>query len=1302
MPRTLPALFLAVALLHSAAGAQARVAAAAPASPGRLLTQYAQRHWDDRDGLPQNSVQALAQTRDGYLWLGTQAGLVRFDGVRFTTFDRTASPALERPYIWSLAADDDGSLWIGTEETGLIHYQDGRFTRFGKAQGLPSSWVSTILRDRAGNLWVGTTGGGLARMRQGRIERIDSAKVPGSNIFALHLDAQGAVWVGSNRGLTRIQNGQYRTFGAAEGLPRPYVFAILPARGGGFWLGGAGRLMRFQNERVTASYDSASGVRGAVRQLAEDPDGSLWLGGMGGLSRLAGGHAQAVPESMLPRGGVEALLRDREGNLWIGTSGVGLHRLSDSPILPFGVLEGMGSDAVYPVMQDHAGAIWSSSEAGVSRLDPSGQLTTLPGTFAFSLAEDRAGAIWIGTGVGLSRVQDGRTTQFTQADGLPDPAQVRAVLPDRAGRLWLATTQGVMRFRPGTPRLYTARDGLAPGGVTTLFEDRDGAIWAGTRRGLSRLDGGRITTWTVRQGLPDADVTSLLRTADGDLWISTEGGLARMRNGRIRSVLPAAGLCDAQVHWLLADGHGRLWMSANRGIFSNTLAELNAAADQAGGGTVSCTLFGRTEGMRSRETNGAVNPAGVKLRDGRLVFPSMGGLAFFDPERLASRRPPPPVQVEEVLADGAPVAANARSLPAGVHEVEVRFTALSFQTPEKIEFRYRLQGLDDQWVDAGTRRTAWFTRLPAGTYHFEVAARHPGGAWSPAAAAYGFRVLPRFYETIWFRAAAALAALLLVYLLYRKRIRTLQARERGLLAVVEERTRAEARYRELFDNATDAVFITDLEGRLTALNRRAEELTGYGQGSAVGMSVRELLPPGADSGELLDEWLAGSGEARTLELVARDGSRVPLELTTRRVEQGGRAVGTQAVGRDVRERAALEQQLRESQKMEAVGRLAGGVAHDFNNLLTIIKGSSELMLMDLPEGDERREDVEMVLSASERATGLTRQLLAFSRRQVTQPREVDLNALVTGLEPMLRRLIGEDIRVTSSTCGEPARVLADPGQLEQVLVNLAVNARDAMASGGTLTLRTSIVPECGPGHAELGTAQSACVLLSLTDTGSGMDAATQARIFEPFFTTKAPGKGTGLGLATVYGIVRQSGGTVQCFSRPGRGTTFQILLPYAGVPGERAAPAPLVAAPGLGVETILLVEDEIAVRSMASRILRRSGYTVLETAGGEEALRVARSDPGPIQLLLTDVVMPQMSGRELAERVAPLRREMRVLYMSGYTDDEIIRRGLFEPGVRYLQKPFSLEGLAQAVRELLDQDEAASAWEGAEPAVEVG
>jgi len=1291
MHRSLPAL-LALALAAQAPATAQR--APVPARAPRLLTQYALDHWDDRAGLPQNSVQALAQSRDGYLWLGTQAGVVRFDGVRFTTYGRDASPTLSHPYIWALAGDAEGGVWIGTEETGLVHMRGGRFTAYRRAQGLPDEWVGALHQDRRGTLWIGTMKGGVARMRGGRIEPVDSALVPSRSIYAVAEDAEGAVWIAGNRGLTRVDGARARTFGEAE-LGGRMALSVIPAAGGGVWVGTPKSVVRLVSERVAERHDAGDGLRGGARQLAQDADGSLWIGGPGGLARLVDGRIEPMPERGLPAAPVEALLADHEGNLWIGTSGLGLHRLADSPIVPFGALEGLPSDAVFPVLQDAAGDIWAGVTGaglarvgadGVRRLDAAGGV--VKHDFIYSIARGAGGVLWLGSPAGLTRMQGGTSTQYGAKDGIPAPL-VRAVLEDRRGRVWVGTEAGVTRFRPGPPVTVSPREGLGEGFVTTLYEDADGAIWAGTRRGLSRITGAGVRTWTRGDGLPDGDVTAVHRGSDGALWIGTGAGVARLRDGRVSHVSTADGLCDDEIHAVLEDDHGRLWMSANRGIFSLSLAELGRRMD-GGGPRLRCTLYGRGEGMRSRETNGAVNPAGYRLNDGRLVFPTMGGLAFVDPERLRRPRPAPAVAIEEVTADGAALE-RPGVLPAGTREVEVHFTALSFQAPEKIEFRYRLEGLADQWTEAGTRRSAFFTGLRPGDYRLVVQARHPGGAWSPAGAAASFRALPRLHETSWFRAIALLALSALLVFVYRARVQALKARERVLIAQVEQRTRAEARYRDLFDNATDAVLITDAGGRVTALNRRAREITGYGGAEAVGMELRALLAP-ETADAVAAGWLAGTGDtARMVEMISAGGEPVPVEVSTRVMMEGGRAVGTQAVARDMRDRLALERQLREAQKMEAVGQLAGGVAHDFNNLLTIIKGGAELMQGDLPAGDPMHEDVEMVLAASDRAAQLTRQLLAFSRRQVTQPRQVDVNALVTNLEPMLRRLIGEDIRITSSTCGQPAWVTADPGQLEQVLVNLAVNARDAMPGGGSLTLRTAILADCAGGDAPLGTAAGACVLLTVTDTGTGMDAVTQARVFEPFFTTKDPGKGTGLGLSTVYGIVRQAGGTIQCVSDPGQGTTFRLRLPFTGA-AEPALPADTGPRAVAGTETVLLAEDEAPVRAMAARILRRHGYHVIETGGGEQALREARLHAGPIHLLLTDVVMPGMSGRVLAERLAPLRPEMRVLYMSGYTDDEMLRRGLFHPGVRYLQKPFTVDGLAHAVREILGEDAPQAGW----------
>jgi signal transduction histidine kinase/CheY-like chemotaxis protein len=385
------------------------------------------------------------------------------------------------------------------------------------------------------------------------------------------------------------------------------------------------------------------------------------------------------------------------------------------------------------------------------------------------------------------------------------------------------------------------------------------------------------------------------------------------------------------------------------------------------------------------------------------------------------------------------------------------------------------------------------------------------------------------------------------------------------------------------------------------------------------------------------------------------------------------------------ELSQTQEQLTQAQKMEAVGRLAGGVAHDFNNLLMVIIGRTALLLEALGAEDPTRRPIELIQKTANRAADLTRQLLAFSRKQVLQPVVLDLNGVVGNIGEMLKRLIGEDIVLVTILDPALGRVKADPGQIEQVIMNLAVNARDAMPQGGRLTLETASVEldavyasqrvEARPGPH---------VMLALSDTGIGMDSETQARIFEPFFTTKGPGKGTGLGLATVYGIVKQSGGNIWVYSEPGQGTTFKIYLPRVDEPVESAEGAIAPARPLQGMETILLVEDEEAVRELARDVLRARGYTVLEARHGGDALKVCEQHRGPIHAMLTDVVMPRMSGRELAERLAVLHPEMKVLYMSGYTDNAVVHHGVLDPGTVFLQKPFAPAVLVRKLREVLD------------------
>ena len=406
----------------------------------------------------------------------------------------------------------------------------------------------------------------------------------------------------------------------------------------------------------------------------------------------------------------------------------------------------------------------------------------------------------------------------------------------------------------------------------------------------------------------------------------------------------------------------------------------------------------------------------------------------------------------------------------------------------------------------------------------------------------------------------------------------------------------------------------------------------------------------------------------------------------RRLEQEAYA---RRLERDVAERTqaleATQSQLLQAQKMEAVGQLAGGIAHDFNNLLTVITGRAELLLGRLADRDPARPGVELIRRTADRAAALTRQLLAFSRKQILQPVNVDLNTVAARNEPMLQRLIGEHVTIATTLDPSLGTVSADPTQLYQVIVNLAVNARDAMPGGGRIALSTANVEfDDADARRHPGLQPGRYVMLAVADTGTGMDALTQAHIFDPFFTTKEPGKGTGLGLSTVYGIVKQSGGYIQVDSQPGRGATFRIYLPRIEAPAPAPVVTPAPQAPDRGTESIVIVEDEGELRALAQEVLEAQGYTVLSARDPEEALRLLDEFGGPIHLLLTDVVMPGMSGRELANRLAPGRPDMKVLYMSGYTDDAILHHGVLDPGLAFMPKPFTPAALASKVREVLD------------------
>jgi PAS domain S-box-containing protein len=502
------------------------------------------------------------------------------------------------------------------------------------------------------------------------------------------------------------------------------------------------------------------------------------------------------------------------------------------------------------------------------------------------------------------------------------------------------------------------------------------------------------------------------------------------------------------------------------------------------------------------------------------------------------------------------------------------------------------------------------------------------------------------------------------------------------------RRQSEEKFHQLFESARDIIFTLDLDGNLTSLNQAAVEVFGWSKEEALKLNIKNLVAPenlnicGQMMAQILNDQPLPQFE---ITLLRKDGKKILLETTARLIGSDDEKKGVQGIARDVTERRHLENMVRQSQKMDAIGRLSGGLAHDFNNLLCVISGHTELLAEQLDQQHKGTRNVAQIKKAVDSASTLVRQLLAFSRKQVISPRVLDLNSVVVEIEKLLGRLIGENIEFSYSLHPALSRVRVDPVQIEQIIVNLALNARDAMPQGGKISIETGNVDIGGPFCSKgLHVRPGKYVVLVVSDNGVGMDEETQSRIFEPFYTTKELGKGTGLGLATVYGIVKQSGGTIWVYSEPGHGTTFKIYFPREEATTVDQSSQQITAENYNGNETILLVENAEPLRALAKEFLKSHGYAVLDAENGKEAIRIAKAFGGPIHLLLTDVIMPQMGGKHLAEQLAGLRPATKVLYMSGYTDDGIARSGISLAENIFLEKPFTRDTLLRKVRRLLE------------------
>ncbi len=796
--------------------------------PEKAITQYVHESWDVEDGLPQGSINAIAQTPEGYMWFGTQEGLVRFDGIHFTVFNTRNVDVLRSNDIRKLTVDTNGALWIGTRNAGLVRYKDNTFAVIVKQDSLEHRRITAILESKNGVFWIGTAEAGLKQLSRGKITHVDA--IAAKNITALHETSEGVLWVGTReQGLIRYAQDEVVAYTDSTGLPGNAITSLASSRHGGIWIGTRDAGLSHYHGGMFFNLSEENGLpSGNILSLFEDPVGSLWIGtNQKGVARLtldtAGMERQfkskiadskpaliaAMHDSFedflsiatftanegLTYDVAKSFFQDREGNLWIGTDGGGVNMLREGKFTTYTTSEGVADDFVYAVHEDLYGDMWFSTGKGVSRLKDN-KITSyssadgLGSDFVVSLESTPDSSIWMGTyGGGLARYSNGKFRSYTTEDGLPGDA-VFGLYRASSGNLWVATGAGAAAFDGKKFTPYTTEEGLSSNYITVMLEAADSSVWIGTYdAGINRIVDGDVQFINAGNGLSNDAVLSLYEDEDGVIWVGTYGGgLNRIKDGQTTVYTTKEGLFNDNVVQILEDDYGNLWISCNQGLFSVQKQELN---DYAAGkiGQVSSVVYDESDGLKSKEFNGGVQPAGWKSKNGELWFPSSKGVAMINPGKIMTNPFPPIMRLEEVISDGeaAPLEGTVEFMP-GQRKIEFHYVGLSFVSPEKISYKYMLEGVDMNWVDAGTRRAAYYTNLEPGEYTFRVIAINSDNLESKEAATYAFYLKPFFYQTIWFYVVTVFSIVLLIFVVYKRRVAKIKEHERMLAQLVDERT----------------------------------------------------------------------------------------------------------------------------------------------------------------------------------------------------------------------------------------------------------------------------------------------------------------------------------------------------------------------------------------------------------------------------------------------------------------------------------------------------------------------------------
>jgi signal transduction histidine kinase/ligand-binding sensor domain-containing protein/CheY-like chemotaxis protein len=765
--------------------------------PNREIKLFHQEVWGTEQGLPQNNVAAILQSRDGYLWFGTELGLVRFDGVRFTVFDRRNTPEMASNAVTALLEDKAGNLWIGTSGGGVLRYQDRRFRAFTSKDGLSSNSVLSLIQDSRGDMWIGTVSG-LNCLRNNRFTRFTSRNgLPGDQVYALATAQNGSIWIGTQDGLANLDDQKFKIYQASPGFPNAHVTALFESASGVLWIGTAGGGVSKFEKGAFSHYNGKGLLDDAVSALYQDSKGSLWIGGVSkGLGRLAANRSDSYSTNDgLPVNDVRCMVEDRNGDFWIGTGGGGLVKLSAGKLFAsYAAKEGLSAKAASAVFEDSGHNLWVGTSGGGLNELVNGKFSVinsksgLADDVVSSLAQDRQGDLWAGTQKGLNRIRGKRILEtYAAKDGLPGNS-ILVTYTTRKGELWVGTRSGLSVLRGGKFHTYTTSNGLPNNFVLSVFEDHLGNLWIGTNGGgMSRLHDAKFETFDTKRGLSNDVVLAFHEDRDGNLWAGTRGGLNRLRNGQFTSFTSKDGLPDDVVLRILEDNSGNLWMSSNKGIFRVSRQNLDDFAEKKTS-RIGSVLYGVADGMETYECSGGFQPAGWKSHDGLLWFPTKRGVVAVDPEKARLNARPPPVVLEEVLNGGREALGDgALKENAGGAQLEFHYSAPDFTSPSKIEFRYKLDGFDRNWVEAGNRRAAFYTNIPPGKYRFRVAASNGDGRWSREAT-FDLNLGSRVYQSKTFYGLGILLLGVLSAGYYLSNLRRRNRREQALELRVGERT----------------------------------------------------------------------------------------------------------------------------------------------------------------------------------------------------------------------------------------------------------------------------------------------------------------------------------------------------------------------------------------------------------------------------------------------------------------------------------------------------------------------------------